>query len=69
MKYHVRVFDLDTKEGNTIGQYVLAGGVTLDTYLEAETEAGYHLETMDYLPNDRGRLMRVVTVHNGQESS
>ena len=63
-KYHIRVFQLNTKEGNTIGQYVLPSDVTLDAFLETEAEAEYHLESMDYLPDDCDRMMRVVTTHN-----
>ena len=64
MKYHVRVFELDTKEGDTTGQYVSPFGVSLDDYLETEASEGYHLERMVSLPDNLANMLRVVTTHN-----
>lgn len=63
MKYHVRVFELDTKGETTMGQYVSPFGVTLDTYLETETSEGYHLERMVSLPDNLANMLLVVTTH------
>ena len=63
MQYHVRVFELDTKEGDTMGQYVSPFGVTLDAYLETEASEGYHLESMVSLPDNLANMLRVVTTH------
>ena len=63
MKYHVRVFELDTKEGDTTGQYVSPFGVSLDDYLETEASEGYHLQTMESLPANLCNMLRVVTVN------
>ena len=64
MKYHVRVFELGTKEGDTTGQYVSPFGVSLDDYLETEASEGYHVERMVSLPDNLANMLRVVTTHN-----
>ena len=64
MKYHVRVFELDTKEGDTRGQYVSPYGVSLDDYLVAEASLGYDLDGMDSLPDNLANMLRIVTTLN-----
>ena len=63
MKYHVLVFNLNMKAGDTQGQYLSPNDVTLDGYLENEAREGYRLECMVSLPDSLATKLRVVTIH------